>query len=341
VKTQANTLGDSKLLVVEQLHSQFRGDRGPVRAVDGVSFELGRGEVVGLVGESGCGKSATCMSIMRLLPAPYGRIVSGSIRLSDVELTGLSEAEMRRIRGHRISMIFQDPMTSLNPYLRIDEQLTEVGTLHLGITQAEALSRAVKLLDRVGIPDAARRVRDYPHQLSGGMRQRVMIAMALLCNPEILIADEPTTALDVTIQAQILDLLLELREERGLSILLVTHDLGVIAGSCDRVIVMYAGRIVEVASTQQLFEAPAHPYTHALLKSVPSLDPPPGGRLSTIEGTPPRLDLGRFTECSFAPRCPLVREACHDGEPELAAAGLEHVRRCIVPADEVRARSAS
>jgi oligopeptide/dipeptide ABC transporter ATP-binding protein len=323
-------------LVVNELESRFTTPRSVVRAVDGVSFSVGRGEVVGLVGESGCGKSATCLSIMGLLPKPHGRIASGKIVFDGQDLAAFSESELRRIRGRRIGMIFQDPMSSLNPYLRVDEQLTEVGMLHLGISQSEALARAVKLLDRVGIPDAARRVRDYPHQLSGGMRQRVMIAMALLCDPELLIADEPTTALDVTIQAQILDLLLELRRERKLSILLITHDMGVVAGTCDRVIVMYAGRIVESASARQLFARPSHPYTLALLKSIPHVEARSGQRLASIEGMPPRLDQGPFEECTFAARCPFVHARCHQGEPLLSARSDGGARRCVLEEEALR-----
>jgi ABC-type dipeptide/oligopeptide/nickel transport system ATPase component len=262
--------GEKRLLSVSELNIEFRSDEGTVRAVDGVSLDVRRGEIVGIVGESGSGKSATCLGILRLLPA-NGRIVSGSIELGDTDLTRLSETELRGVRGRRIAMIFQDPMTSLNPYLRIGEQLAEAGVLHLGLTEKVAAERALALMKRVRIPDAETRMRSHPHELSGGMRQRVMIAMALLCDPELLLADEPTTALDVTIQAQILDLLLELRRERGLGIVLVSHDLGVVAGVCDRVLVMYAGRIVESATARELFRAPRHPYTKALLESVPRL----------------------------------------------------------------------
>lgn len=322
------------LLEVEALTSEFSTDTNVVRAVDGVSFEVGKGEVVGLVGESGCGKSATSLSILRLLPRPYGRIVGGRVLLDGKNLVELSESEMRGVRGNRIAMIFQDPMSSLNPYLRVSEQLIEVGQLHLGLDAKKALGRAVDLLERVGIPDAPRRIHDYPHELSGGMRQRVMIAMALLCDPELLIADEPTTALDVTIQAQILSLLLELRRERGLSIILITHDLGVVASTCDRVIVMYAGRIVESASAANLFERPTHPYTRALLESVPRVESR-GSKLLSIEGLPPRLDQGPFDACTFAPRCSLVRPECRRGEPELARVGGDQWRRCIVPVEEL------
>jgi len=325
----------SPLLDVRGLTTEFRGDDAIVRAVDNVSFRIGRGEILGMVGESGCGKSATSLSILGLLPAPHGRIVSGEIRFAGQNLVELDDARMRRIRGRRIAMIFQDPMTSLNPYLRIGEQLAETAMLHLQLGKKEALARAVELLDRVGIPDPEQRSRSHPHELSGGMRQRVMIAMSLLCNPELLIADEPTTALDVTIQAQILELLLGLRGERGLSILLITHDLGVIADTCDRVVVMYAGRIVESAPARALFERPLHPYTRALLRSVPRVDRKISGRLETIEGLPPRLDQGPFRECTFAPRCPFVHTACRNGEPALVKAGDHRLRRCVLPVEQL------
>jgi len=323
------------LLRVEDLQSQFWSDTGVVRAVDHVSFDVMKGEVLGLVGESGCGKSATSLSILRLLPAPYGRIVGGKVLLDGSNLLELSETEMRHVRGNRIAMIFQDPMSSLNPYLRVSEQLCEAGQLHLGLDRQQALKRAVELLERVGIPDAPRRVHDYPHQLSGGMRQRVMIAMALLCDPEVLIADEPTTALDVTIQAQILALMLELCRERELSIILITHDLGVVASTCDRVVVMYAGRVVESAPAATLFARPAHPYTQALLNSVPRVESR-GQRLWSIEGLPPRLDLGPFEACAFAPRCAHVLPACKQAEPALVTLEPGHARRCIVPVEELK-----
>ncbi len=324
------------LLEVEDLATRFVTDDGLVQALDGVSFSLRRGEVLGIVGESGCGKSVTNLSVMRLLPQPQGQIVRGRVRFDGEDLRALSEARMRRIRGRRIAMIFQDPMTSLNPYLRVEEQLAEVVRLHLGLGRRAAVDRAVALLERVGIPAARERVRAWPHEFSGGMRQRVMIAMALLCDPDLLIADEPTTALDVTIQAQILDLLDEVRRERSMSIILVTHDLGVVAGLCDRVLVMYAGRVVEEGPTAELFRAPAHPYTKALLRSVPRLDEPGAGRLFSIEGLPPRLDRGPFDACAFAPRCPQVAEACRRGEPPLEAVAPGRRRRCVLPPEEVR-----
>jgi oligopeptide/dipeptide ABC transporter ATP-binding protein len=327
-------LEPSPLLGVEDLHTEYALEGRVVRAVTSVSFQVGRGEVVGLVGESGSGKSATGLSILRLLP-PEGRIVRGRVLLDGSDLAAIPEAAMRRVRGGRIAMIFQDPMTSLNPYLRIEEQLSEVGVLHLGLSRRDAVEQAVALLDRVGIPDARRRARAFPHELSGGMRQRAMIAMALLGKPDLLIADEPTTALDVTIQAQILELLRELVKERGLSVILVTHDLGVVAEVADRVLVMYAGRIVETGSAREVLAKPYHPYTLALLGSVPRLDRR-ATRLESIQGMPPRLDQGPFGECTFAARCRLVRDACRAGEPALAAPATDgtRLRRCILSPEE-------
>jgi len=333
--TEGDPRTGEPLLSVEALSTEYALEDRVVRAVTDVSFSIARGEVVGLVGESGSGKSATGLSILRLLP-PEGRIVQGRVLLAGRDLAAIAEPEMRRVRGGRVAMIFQDPMTSLNPYLRVEEQLAEVGVLHLGLTRREAIARAVALLDRVGIPDARSRARGFPHELSGGMRQRAMIAMALLGNPELLIADEPTTALDVTIQAQILELLRELVKERGLSVILVTHDLGVVAEVADRVLVMYAGRIVETGSAREVLAAPHHPYTLALLRSVPRLDRR-ATRLESIQGMPPRLDQGPFSECTFAPRCRLVQGECHAKEPSLSPAhvGSTRLRRCIRSPDEV------
>jgi oligopeptide/dipeptide ABC transporter ATP-binding protein len=323
------------LLGVRELRSEFQTDYGVVRAVDGVSFDVGRGQIVGVVGESGCGKSVTALSILGLLPRPRGRIAGGSIQLDGRELVGLPERELIRIRGARIAMIFQDPMSSLNPYLSVGEQIAEVVELHLGLGRRAAWRRAVELLERVNIPDPARRAERFPHELSGGMRQRAMIAMALSCEPALLIADEPTTALDVTVQAQILSLLLELRDERGLSILLITHDLGVVASCCDHVLVMYAGRVVEEAPAPALFREPHHPYTRALLRSVPRADVKGRGPLAALDGLPPRLDLGPFSACTFAPRCELVRPRCTEGEPRLVPTDLGRRRRCILAPDEL------
>jgi len=323
------------LLSVEDLSTEYAIDGRVVRAVTHVSFSIGRGQVVGLVGESGSGKSATGLSILRLLPRE-GRIAGGRVLFEGTDLAKLPEADMRRVRGGRIAMIFQDPMTSLNPYLRVEEQLAEAGVLHLGLSHRKAVAEAVALLERVGVPDASKRAHGYPHEMSGGMRQRAMIAMALLGKPSLLIADEPTTALDVTIQAQILDLLRELVRERGLSVILVTHDLGVVAEIADRILVMYAGRIVETGSAREVLTRPFHPYTLSLLRSVPRLDRR-ASRLESIAGMPPRLDRGPFTECTFAPRCPLVREGCRAREPDLAPAGPDdrRLRRCILAPDEV------
>jgi oligopeptide/dipeptide ABC transporter ATP-binding protein len=322
------------LLRVHELTTEFRSEEGVVRAVDHVSFELTLGEMLGIVGESGSGKSATSLSIMRLLP-PQGRVTDGSVELEGQNLLALAEPAMRALRGGRIAMIFQDPMSALNPYLRVGEQLVEGAMLHLGLGAEAAERRAETLLDRVRIPDARARLQSYPHELSGGMRQRVMIAMALLCDPKLIIADEPTTALDVTVQAQILELLNELRRERGLSILLITHDLGVVAATCDRVLVMYAGRVVELAPAAELFARPLHPYTAALMRSLPRLEAAPGRRLETIAGLPPRLDRGPFTECSFAPRCRFVHDACHVADPPLTAAGSGRLRRCVLPIEKL------
>ena len=324
------------VLSVRDLTTEFVTDGGIVRAVDHVSFDVKKGEVLGIVGESGCGKSVTNLSVLGLLPRPQGRIVAGEVRFGGRDLARATEDELRRIRGNRIAMIFQDPMTCLNPYLTVEEQLAEVGVLHLKLQRPEAVRRAVELLTRVGIPDAARRIRGYPHQFSGGMRQRVMIAMALLCDPDVLIADEPSTALDVTIQAQILELLASLRKERGMAIVLVTHDLGVVAGTCDRVLVMYAGRVVEEAATRDLFARPAHPYTAALLRSVPRLDGQAHARLTSIEGLPPRLDRGPFTACTFVPRCAFAHDACLRGDPPLVEFARGRLRRCVLPVEEVR-----
>ena len=321
------------LLRVRDLSVSFVTRERTVRAVEQVSFDVRPGEVVGLVGESGCGKSVTSLSILGLHDKSSGR-VSGSIRLGEQELVNVPSSALRSVRGNRVSMIFQDPQTSLNPYLRIEQQLGEVLELHLGLRGSAARARMLEILSQVGIP-GEERLRAYPHQLSGGMRQRVCIAMALLCNPELLIADEPTTMLDVTIQAQILELLRSLQKERRMSILFITHDLGVVSEICDRVIVMYAGRIVEQARTAELLESPLHPYTEALLRSTPRVDMPGGGVLHPIAGLPPRLSEAPLTECAFAPRCTRVRPECRQGEPALVSAGGERLRRCIVPIAEM------
>ncbi|MET0791557.1 MAG: ABC transporter ATP-binding protein [Polyangiaceae bacterium] len=321
----------AELLRVRDLSVSFVNRERTVRAVENVSFDIRPGEVVGLVGESGCGKSVTSLAILGLLEKPAGR-ATGSIRLAERELLGKSD--LRNIRGNRVSMIFQDPQTSLNPYLRVEEQLGEVLELHRQLRGAPARARMLEILAQVGIV-GEERLRAFPHQLSGGMRQRVCIAMALLCDVELLIADEPTTMLDVTIQAQILQLLRSLQKQRKLSILFITHDLGVVSEICDRVIVMYAGRVVEQARTAELLNSPLHPYTEALLKSTPRVDVPGGGTLHPIPGLPPRLSAKPLSECAFAPRCPRVREGCRNGEPALEAAGGERLRRCIIPVAEM------
>ena len=303
---------------------------GETRAVDGVSFQVAAGETVGLVGESGCGKSVTSMAILGLLPA-RGNTVSGSVVFDGRELLTMPEEKLREIRGRDIAMIFQDPMTSLNPVLTVGRQITEVIQQHFGHDAERARREAVELLDRVGIPDARRRLREYPHQLSGGMRQRAMIAMALACKPRILIADEPTTALDVTIQAQILELLRELVVDTDAALILITHDLGVVAGLCDTVHVMYFGRLVESAGRHELFARPRHPYTAGLLASVPRLDQPSGTPLTPIQGSPTDT-IAWASGCAFVPRCPRRLEACLGGPPVLEPdATPVHLLRCVNP----------
>jgi peptide/nickel transport system ATP-binding protein len=321
------------LLEIKELVTEFRTERGTVRAVDGVSFEIPERGTLGVVGESGCGKSVTALSIMRLISDPPGRIASGTITYAGRDLLKLPLDEMRKIRGNRIAMIFQEPMTSLNPVFTVGDQVGEAVRLHQGKSRSEARAIAIAMFKLVGIPSPEDRVDAYPHQLSGGMRQRVMIAMALACKPDLLIADEPTTALDVTIQAQILDLLESLQKELGMSILLITHDLGVVAETCDEVIVMYAGRIVERAPTATLFETPHHHYTIGLLRSVPSLDPSSGAsahtRLREIPGMVPSLhELPKG--CKFQGRCEAVQDKCRASEPELVAIGASQVR-CFFP----------
>lgn len=305
------------LLNVDGLTTVFDTHEGTVKAVDGVSFKIDEGRTLGVVGESGCGKSVTALSIMRLVPSPPGRITGGSVFFDGRNLLNLSEEDMRSLRGNDISMIFQEPMTSLNPVFNIGDQIGEVFRLHQGMTKKESIDAAVEMLRQVGIPSPGRRVREYPHQLSGGMRQRVMIAMALSCRPRLMIADEPTTALDVTIQAEILELMNELREETGAAIMLITHNLGVVAEMADAVAVMYAGRVVEYASVEDLFNRPAHPYTRGLLKSLPPAPTDPAvERLSTIEGIVPSL-LNLPSGCTFRDRCPAAFDQCAKSEPDL------------------------
>jgi oligopeptide transport system ATP-binding protein len=316
-----------RLLDVVGLRTVFRSSRGLVHAVNGVSFQVDAGEVVGVVGESGCGKSATALSVMRLIPNPPGQIVAGSVRFKGRDLLALGDHAMRDLRGKEISMIFQDPMTSLNPMLRIRRQMTEGIQLHMSLNKQAALERAIEMLRLVGIPSAERRIHDYPHQLSGGMRQRVVIAIALSCDPSLVLADEPTTALDVTIQAQILELLRRTMRERNAAVMLITHDLGVVAGMCDRVLVMYAGSIVEEATRREIFYNPRHPYTLGLLRSVPRLDRVRAERLPQIEGLPP--DLARLPQgCPFQARCPFVTEVCRQEMPPLRAVDSQHRVAC-------------
>ncbi len=328
---------DGNLLSVTDLRTYFETEDGTVKAVDGISFDLKRGETLGVVGESGSGKSVASLSLMRLVPEPPGKTVSGSVIFHGRDVLKLSAREIRDLRGKRMAMIFQDPMTSLNPFMKVSRQLMEVTQLHLGHTKAQARAHAIKMLEHVGIPDAADRADSYPHEFSGGMRQRVMIAMALACQPELLIADEPTTALDVTIQAQILDLIERSKAETGASVILITHDLGVVAGMTDHVIVMYAGRIFEQAPTKELFARPGNPYTRGLLRSVP--DPTAEqGQLYQIPGQPP--DLTRLPQgCPFAPRCERAAEICVREFPPFVELTHDHHSLCHF-AKEVYAETA-
>ena len=315
------------LLTVTDLRTYFHTRTGIYRAVDGVSFSVDRGETLGIVGESGSGKSVTCYSIMGLVPQPPGRIESGTAMFDGVDLLHCTPAQARAIRGKRVAMIFQDPMTSLNPYLRISDQLIEPLLIHEKISKRDALKRGLAALEAVGINDAERRIHLYPHEFSGGMRQRVMIAMALITRPELLIADEPTTALDVTVQAQILELIKKLQREFGMAVIFITHDLGVVSGLCDRVQVMYAGRIVESADVRTLFYTPRHPYTRALQRSIPSLQPK-GAELYTIRGLPPDLSKP-LPGCPFAPRCEFAAEKCTTTPVELLEIAPGHQHACL------------
>ena len=317
------------LLEVRNLQTQFFTKEGIVRAVNNISYELNTGETLGIVGESGCGKSVGALSLLRLIPSPPGKIVGGEILFDGIDLLKVHESEIERIRGNRIAMIFQDPMTSLNPMMPIGRQISESLELHLKMNKKEARAKAIELLEMVQIPSAAERIDDYPIQFSGGMRQRVMIAMALSCNPQILIADEPTTALDVTIQAQITDLVNRLREEIGMAVIWITHDLGVVAGLTDRVIVMYAGRIVEEAPVAELYENPRHPYTIGLLGSVPRLDEERPERLTSIEGMPPDM-IDYPSGCPFYDRCTFRIDRCLESPPDLREVGPGHKAACIV-----------
>ncbi|WP_439106709.1 ABC transporter ATP-binding protein [Congregibacter sp.] len=307
-------MADTPILEVDGLVTEFDTDEGLVRAVDGVSFTVDAGKTVGIVGESGCGKSVTALSIMRLLPQPMGRIAGGAIRLEGQDLASLSFEEMESVRGNRIGMVFQEPMTALNPVHTIGRQLTEGLKIHKDLSDQDAIAEAIKILDKVGIPSPEIRLGEYPHQLSGGMRQRVVIAIALACGPALLIADEPTTALDVTIQAQILELIKELQADLGMSVILITHDLGVIAETCDEVVVMYAGKVAERGTVFDVFDRPSHPYTQGLLRSIPTLETTPKSTLNVIEGMVPGLrDLP--PGCRFENRCPKASDRCREMPP--------------------------
>lgn len=328
--------GREKILQVANLETRFNTPEGTIYAVNGVSFDLKEGETLGVVGESGCGKSVTMLSLLQLIPVPPGQIANGKALFHDTDLLAMKPDEIRDVRGSQIGMVFQDPMTSLNPVLTIGKQVSEPLLLHMKMSKKEAENRVVELLQLVGIPEAEKRLNQYPHQFSGGMRQRVMIAMALACNPQILIADEPTTALDVTIQAQIIELVKRLREELGMSILWITHDLGIIAGLAHRVIVMYGGFIVEEASVKELYASPQHPYTQGLLGSLPRMDSDEHRRLQDIPGLPPIL-LEKPVSCPFAPRCPYVFERCKENPP-LMEVGINHRVACWWNIQEGKAR---
>ena len=315
------------VLEVKGLQTYFKTDAGIVKAVDGVSFTVHEGETIGLVGESGCGKSVTNLSIMRLVPSPPGKIVGGEVLYEGRDIMKMSEKELRSIRGNNISMIFQDPMTSLNPFLKISTQMIETICLHQNLSKKEAREKAIKMLAEVGIPSPEKRIDCYPHQFSGGMRQRVMIAMALSCNAKVLIADEPTTALDVTIQAQILELMMELKDKLGMAIIMITHDLGVVASMCDKIAVMYAGRIVEYGTTEDIFYRSSHMYTKGLIRSIPRLDTKEHERLVPIEGTPVDL-LNPPAGCPFAPRCEACMKICLNQMPPKTEFDDVHYTNC-------------
>jgi oligopeptide transport system ATP-binding protein len=323
-----------KVIAIKNLKTHFFTREGGIKAVDGLSYHVYKGESVGLVGESGCGKSVSAMSILRLIPNPPGRIAGGEIFFQEKDLLKASDREMREIRGNRISMVFQEPSTSLNPVLTVKEQINETLTLHRGLDENAALEESIRLLRLVGISDAERRVNDYPFQFSGGMQQRIMIAMALSCNPELLIADEPTTALDVTVQAQLMDIIDDIRQQFGTSVIMITHNLGLVARYVDWVNVMYAGRIVESASTDELFEHPQHPYTAGLLASVPRLDVGKHQKIKAIRGQPPNL-AHLPAGCSFAPRCDRALDICFREKPFPEKTGEDHFRACFRRPDEI------
>ena len=315
------------LLEVKDLKTHFFTSDGVVKAVDGVSYDLEEGETLGLVGESGCGKSVSALSVMRLIPDPPGRIVDGEILVDGADILKVQMDDMREIRGAKIAMVFQEPMTSLNPVLTVERQLTETLQLHMGMSKLESQRESVNLLTRVGIPDPEERIKQYPHQFSGGMRQRVMIAMALSCNPRLIIADEPTTALDVTIQAQILDLMKSLTTEFGVALIIITHNLGVVARYADRVNIMYAGKVIERGNAREIYSNPRHPYTVGLLRSVPRLDLPRRAKLDPIEGQPPDL-INLPPGCSFRDRCRWAIDKCATDSPELMESSEGHLSAC-------------
>ncbi len=329
----ATAVGE-KVLEVNGLKTYFYTHEGEVKAVDGLSYYVRRGESVGIVGESACGKSVSALSVLRLIPYPPGIIVGGEILFQGKDLLKASEAEMRSIRGNRIAMVFQEPTTSLNPVLTVKRQISEALELHRGLNKQESLAETIRLLQLVGMPDASQRAQDYPFQFSGGMQQRIMIAMALSCDPQLLIADEPTTSLDVTVQAQLLEIIDDLKERLGTAVILITHNLGVVARYVDRVNVMYAGRLVETARTDDLYAAPKHPYTIGLLASVPRLDTKRKETLRVIQGLPP--NLSRLPSgCSFHPRCDYAFDRCREESPELEEIGPEHSRACFYDADKL------
>jgi peptide/nickel transport system ATP-binding protein len=320
--------GMAQLLEVTNLRTEFKTAAGTIRAVDGVDLSVGKGETLGIVGESGCGKSITSLSIMQLLPKGLGKVAAGEVRFNGENMLDFSERKMRSIRGNEMAMIFQEPMTSLNPVFKIGKQIAESARYHHGVSKHKAKDMAVDMLTKVGIPRPEKVAASYPHELSGGMRQRVMIAMAMVCNPKLLIADEPTTALDVTIQAQILDLMRELQKSEGTSILMITHDLGVVAEMCDRVVIMYAGQVVEETDVKTLFKDPKHPYTQSLLASLPQLNSDQE-RLASIPGQVPNpLDMPQG--CRFAPRCQYAKEICRAEAPELTEVEPGHKSRCLL-----------
>jgi oligopeptide transport system ATP-binding protein len=322
-----NRSNGNKILEIQDLQVQFHTPEGTVHAVNGVSYDIYEGEVVAIVGESGSGKTVSMMSILGLIPIPPGEVASGSATYLGRDLLTMEEKELEDVRGKEIAMIFQDPMTSLNPVLTLELQLTEALKKHHGMTDEQAKDRAVEMMELVGIPDPAQRLKNYPHQFSGGMRQRVMIAMMVACNPTLLIADEPTTALDVTIQAQIVELAIRMRDQVGMAMFWITHDLGVVAGMADRVIVMYAGTVVEEADVDSLYEDPLHPYTHALLGALPRVDQRRDRRLISIPGAPPNMLL-EIAGCPFAPRCEHVLERCWSERPQLETLALRHKAAC-------------